>query len=146
MHHSVIGRRGRGQVLCFVPLTHYSRTLYTRTPQPQLGSARVPSVCCTNCPTTTTTTTTAAAPPLSLFLQQQRNNGQPTTFRQQSLLSTSKTRIRAYSTSLPRCVSQQQAILPAMAEYDGKWTAATVRKTFLDYFAEQGHTIGTPAS
>lgn len=26
--------------------------------------------------------------------------------------------------------------------YEGKWTALTVRKTFLDYFAERGHTIG----
>ncbi|PSR87415.1 tRNA synthetases class II (A)-domain-containing protein [Coniella lustricola] len=25
--------------------------------------------------------------------------------------------------------------------YEGKWTALTVRKTFLDYFAERGHTI-----
>lgn len=30
--------------------------------------------------------------------------------------------------------------LPIM--YEGKWTANTVRKTFLDYFAERGHTIG----
>lgn len=27
--------------------------------------------------------------------------------------------------------------------YEGKWTATVVRKTFLDYFAERGHTIGT---
>lgn len=27
--------------------------------------------------------------------------------------------------------------------YEGKWTALTVRKTFLNYFAERGHTIGT---
>ena len=26
--------------------------------------------------------------------------------------------------------------------YTGKWTAPVVRKTFLDYFAERGHTIG----
>lgn len=33
-----------------------------------------------------------------------------------------------------------------MAEYEGQWTADNVRKTFLDYFAERGHTIGMPAS
>lgn len=27
--------------------------------------------------------------------------------------------------------------------YEGKWTAPTVRKTFLEYFEERGHTIGT---
>lgn len=27
--------------------------------------------------------------------------------------------------------------------YEGKWTAQTVRKTFLSYFEERGHTIGT---
>lgn len=27
---------------------------------------------------------------------------------------------------------------------DIKWTGARVRKTFLDYFAERGHSIGKP--
>lgn len=29
--------------------------------------------------------------------------------------------------------------------YEGKWTALTVRQTFFDYFAQRGHTIGTPS-
>lgn len=30
--------------------------------------------------------------------------------------------------------------------YEGKWTAPTVRKTFLEYFEQRGHTIGANQS
>lgn len=30
--------------------------------------------------------------------------------------------------------------------YEGKWTALTVRKTFLEYFEQRGHTIGAKQS
>jgi hypothetical protein len=38
----------------------------------------------------------------------------------------------------------QSSTLPTMAEV--KWTGPRVRKTFLDYFAERGHTIGRAPS
>lgn len=30
--------------------------------------------------------------------------------------------------------------------YEGKWTALTVRKTFLEYFEQRGHNIGAKQS
>lgn len=45
------------------------------------------------------------------------------------------------SSSFPASPASPDSPLPIM--YEGKWTALTVRKTFLDYFAERGHTIGT---
>lgn len=59
-------------------------------------------------------------------------------------ISTSISRVRLYSrraapTPLPSS-SDSPTPLPIM--YEGKWTALAVRKTFLEYFAERGHTIG----
>lgn len=44
----------------------------------------------------------------------------------------------------PQSTTTHKASLPIM--YEGKWTALTVRKTFFDYFAERGHTIGMISS
>lgn len=69
-----------------------------------------------------------------------------------SIALSSNTRIRFYShqplppppaASTPASASAPASHpLPIMA-YEGKWTAQTVRKTFLKYFEERDHTIGT---
>jgi hypothetical protein len=48
---------------------------------------------------------------------------------------------RFYSPSSSPC-RPSSAAMPLDTQ---KWTAPLVRKTFLDYFAERGHTIGMPS-
>lgn len=52
-------------------------------------------------------------------------------------------RLQSFSTHPPAAPASAStsAPLPIMA-YEGKWTAQEVRKTFLSYFEERGHTIG----
>lgn len=74
----------------------------------------------------------AASPTTAAFLRSSTR-----TIR--SLSST--TQIRLFSQQKPTPTST-----PLLIMYEGKWTALTVRKTFLEYFAERGHTIGTKQS
>lgn len=98
------------------------------------------------CPTT--------ANPTSSCLQRRRPNTSPTSRASLSSIPNSKSHIRLYSFSRTRLAtratassarsssSSSAAAPPLPIMYEGKWTALTVRKTFLDYFAERGHTIG----
>lgn len=80
-----------------------------------------------NSPTSIENTKTATTSIFTRFLRSQ------TSFR------------RNLSTNIPVRFYSHKATtttpLPIMV-YEGKWTAATVRTTFLEYFAERGHTIG----
>lgn len=145
----VIGDGGRRSWRPFVgPLTH-SRKLYSSkepgpepmTPLEQSLQFPRPS----NLPSSTLRTlcpTTANATPLLLQTYRPRTNPGSRTplFSSSTSASTSNSRIRPYSRPPPAAFSSAPP-LPIM--YEGKWTALTVRKTFLDYFAERGHTIGT---
>lgn len=57
----------------------------------------------------------------------------------------STTQIRRFSQQKPTTANTSTTTpLPIM--YEGKWTAPTVRKTFLEYFEQRGHTIGANQS
>lgn len=79
-------------------------------------------------PTTTTTK--------GLLLLQPRK---PQTTTRIPLSSPPRTRL--YSHQSPPASASSSRPLPIM--YEGKWTAQVVRQTFLEYFEQRGHTIGT---
>lgn len=147
--------RGRGRSSCpYVgPLTH-SRKLDDSSKEPAPDSGTPPTltltftptlefVCKRLCPTnsnsnsnshittTQTTATTTTTTPDSPLLQQRSRPRRPLVLN---------TRFRFHSQQARATSSSRR--LPIMA-YEGKWTALAVRKTFLEYFAERGHTIGT---
>lgn len=84
----------------------------------------------TNATQTSSTLSTTTISAISPLLSQSRFRLHSTTRAKLS----PRTPIRLYS---------QQMASSNASPYEGKWTAQTVRKTFLDYFAERGHTIGT---
>ncbi|KAK3383728.1 hypothetical protein B0T24DRAFT_60481 [Lasiosphaeria ovina] len=116
----------------FVSLSHSSRTFHHKTgpipPPSSLEKFRAVTTTLTTANRTTTAfpSRSAASP---VRLQQQ--------CIQHALILGSG--IRPYSQS------SSSSSLPAMAE-GVQWTGPLVRKTFFDFFAERGHTIGMPPS
>lgn len=137
----------RGLPLLVPALTH-SRSLYNRR------EAAAAALSTTGTPRLSDTTGSFPSNSFTLSSSRSRNRSPTNTafLRSQttprSVLSLSATiPIRFYShkatpkTSTTPITTPSTTPLPIM--YEGKWTANTVRKTFLEYFAERGHTIGT---
>lgn len=108
-----------------------SFSTHTRTPRSPLPAAGSPSNFLTKkAPAAICPTTTAA------FLRS-------ATRTVTSLSST--TQIRHFSQKNP-ITANTSTTTPLPIMYEGKWTAPTVRKTFLEYFEQRGHTIGANQS
>ncbi|KAK3694603.1 hypothetical protein B0T22DRAFT_368070 [Podospora appendiculata] len=110
------------------PLSHSSRTFHHKTgpiPPPQsTTSSRLENFRAATTAATTSTSANRLHPSsTSAWL------GAGVHFRN---IPTTRHSYRSYS---------QSSTLPAMAEV--KWTGPVVRETFLKYFEERGHTIGT---
>ena len=99
----------------FVILSHGPRTFHHKTPRPAPQSLTLENL---RAATTFTTANPLHFPRIDLH---------------DRIASNSRNGYRFYSSS---------STLPTMAEAEVKWTGPLVRKTFLDFFAERGHTIG----
>lgn len=142
---------GRSSPLLVPALTH-SRKLY----DPSRGTVPSPRSASTSVSTHTHTRTPrsplpAAGPPSNFLTQKAPAADYPTTaaFLRPSTRTvaslSSTTQIRPFSQQKPTAADTNTATpLPIM--YEGKWTALTVRKTFLEYFEQRGHTIGAKQS
>lgn len=110
--------------------TSVSTHTHTRTPRSPLPAAGSPSNFLTKkapaaiCPTTATflRSSTRTVTPLSATIQ-----------------------IRPFSQQ-KRTTAYTNNTTPLPIMYEGKWNALTVRKTFLEYFEQRGHTIGAKQS
>lgn len=145
---------GRSPPLLVPALTH-SRKLY----DPSRGTVPSPRTASTSFSTSTHTHARTPRSPLpaagspSSFLTKKAPAAICPTTTAAFLRSATRTVISLSSTTQIRPFSQQKpttantnTTTPLPIMYEGKWTAPTVRKTFLEYFEQRGHTIGAKQS
>lgn len=114
-----------------VTLTPPSIPVNPALPRAAATSCSAPSIC--------PTTTTATKRRLKLLLQP-HNPLLPTQGKQLCSFTSLVRRYSQQASKQSSSTSTADAPLPIML-YEGKWTARTVRETFLSYFEERGHTI-----
>lgn len=129
---TIIGTGERRPYVSVLVLTHSCRTFYPPPPAPtppqqlhlQFRSQQL-QLLLHNLQSETPTTTTTISPRPTITAAPARN-----IFR------------TATNKRLPFFILRRSYSSATMAESELKWPAARVRKTFLEYFEQRGHTIG----